>query len=74
LWDIPGFGYPGADAVRFYLPTVFFVDLTDKDEIIEVAFTPSEKHEDENLFEPLFCGNESFITDAFVRPYLRAAF
>lgn len=77
-------GFPNTDVNWTYLSTLFVVNVTENDEAIEIVYVPNEKHDEANFFQPLFFdnreidvwidlrgywGNESFITDAFVRPY-----
>jgi hypothetical protein len=77
-------GFPNTDLSWTYLSTLFVVDVTENDGAIEIAYVPNEKRDETNFFQPLFFdnremnvwidlrgywGNESFITDAFVRPY-----
>jgi len=77
-------GIPNSDVSWSYLPTMFVVNVTEEDEGVEIAYIPDEKHDEINLFLPLlfdnremdlwidlrgYWGDESFITDAFVRPY-----
>lgn len=77
-------GLPNTDVSWTYLWTLFVMDVTENDEAIEIAYVPNEKQDEANFFQPLFYdnrqidvwidlrgywGNESFITDAFVRPY-----
>jgi hypothetical protein len=82
---LPGIqGIASSDVSWSYLPTVFVVNVTEEDEGIEVAYIPDEMRNDVNLFLPLlldnrrmelwidlrgYWGEQSFITDAFVRPY-----
>ena len=77
-------GFPNTDVSWTYLSTLFVVNVTENDGAIEVAYVPNEKRDEPNFFQRLFFdnreidvwidlrgywGNESFITDAFVRPY-----
>ncbi len=77
-------GFPNADVSWTYLSTLFVVNVTENDTAIEIAYVPNEKPDEPNFFQSLFFdnramdvwidlrgywGNESFITDAFVRPY-----
>jgi hypothetical protein len=82
---IPGIrGISNSDVSWSYLPAMFVVNVTEEDEGVEIAYIPDEKHDEVNLFLPLlfdnremdlwidlrgYWGEESFITDAFVRPY-----
>lgn len=77
-------GFPNTDVSWTYLSTLFVVNVTENDEAVEIAYVPNEKRDEPNFFQSLFFdnreidvwidlrgywGNESFITDAFVRPY-----
>src|ERR1035438_378685 len=77
-------GFPNTDVSWTYLSTLFVVNVTENDASIEIAYLPNERPEETNFFQPLFFdnrgmdvwidlrgywGNESFITDAFVRPF-----
>jgi hypothetical protein len=79
-------GFPNTDVSWTYLSTLFVVNVTENDASIEIAYVPNEKLDETNFFQPLFFdnreidvwidlrgywGNESFITDTFVRPYRR---
>jgi hypothetical protein len=77
-------GFPNTDVSWTYLSTLFVVNVTENDASIEIAYVPNEKLAETNFFQPLFFdnremdvwidlrgywGNESYITDTFVRPY-----
>jgi len=82
---LPGLrGIPNSDVSWSYLPTLFLVNVTEEEEGVEIAYFPDDKVDEVNLFLPLlfdnremdlwidlrgYWGEESFITDAFVRPY-----
>jgi pimeloyl-ACP methyl ester carboxylesterase len=84
IGDRNSIAIPNSDAMVVRLPTLFVVNVTEKDEEVEIAFFPEVEHGDEQVFKSIlfdrreleiwidlrgYYGEGSFVTDFFVRPF-----
>ena len=84
IGDRPFIDIPNSDATVVRLPTLFVLNVTEKDDEVEIVFSPDGKDGDEQAFKSIlfdrreleiwidlrgYYGEGSFITDVFVRPF-----